>query len=117
MSRFKTSIPVDVAAVIKLLPARSYVEAVTLSADRASVELVWGCDDLVTPYTFPVECSVADLQARRATADKAREERLAQLTQGAGNSEASESANPPKSQIGNDKVSVDTRRRGGRKAV
>jgi len=56
MSEFKTKIPVDLKALVAKLPPRSYVSTVKLAEDRQGVELVWGCDDLKTGFTFPVDC-------------------------------------------------------------
>jgi len=56
MSEFKTKIPVDLKALVAKLPPRSYVSTVKLAEDRQSVELVWGCDDFKTGFTFPVDC-------------------------------------------------------------
>lgn len=61
MSLFKTTIPVDVKTVLDKLPARSYVQSVIISADRSQVEVHWGCDDLKTGLTFPVEYRLEDL--------------------------------------------------------
>lgn len=53
MSKFKTSIPVDLDAIKKALPARSFINSVEFDGDRVSVQ--WENDDFKTPYTFPVE--------------------------------------------------------------
>ncbi len=53
MSSFVTSIPVDVAAVKRLLPARHFLEAVTFDPIKQSVDVVWSSPDLVTPFSTP----------------------------------------------------------------
>lgn len=100
MSKFKTSVPITLGAVIAKLPKRSYVEAVTISEDRKSAEVIWGCDDLKTGFTFPVEYPVERLNAnsQSAIAD----------SQG---QESTETA------AVNVKDSVDSKRKGGRKVV
>jgi hypothetical protein len=53
MSKFKTSIPVDVATIKEQLPERSFVNSVTFSGEAVVIE--WENDNFKTPYTFPVE--------------------------------------------------------------
>ena len=72
MSRFKTTIPINLGEVINKLPARSYVESVEISADRKSAEVVWGCDDLKTGFTFPVEMPVEKIGELKAAAATSR---------------------------------------------
>lgn len=55
MSKFKTTLPVNVAEIIGKLPKASFVHSVTLLPDRTGVEIVWDCDALKTAYTFPIE--------------------------------------------------------------
>lgn len=63
MSTFKTSIPVNVNDALAKLPKRSYVESSKLSADRKTVDIVWGCDDLKTGFTFAVECALEQVSS------------------------------------------------------
>ena len=53
----------DVAAVTKLLPKDSYVEG--LQWNGSELELRWSNHRIETPYTFHLELSIEDLQARR----------------------------------------------------
>jgi hypothetical protein len=55
MSKFKTSIPVDLAAIKNALPPRSFVSGVHFDGERVTLE--WENDDYKTPYTVPVEWS------------------------------------------------------------
>lgn len=63
MSKFLTSIPVDVDSVTKALPAGSYLHKVEYNEDTKAVDVVWDCDAFVTPFDHPVEFPVAKLQA------------------------------------------------------
>jgi hypothetical protein len=70
MSRFHTPIPVDLEAIKKLLPQRGvhvHGVVVTQAKDHKDVKVVidWECSELRTGFTFPVEFSVADLQAKK----------------------------------------------------
>lgn len=56
MSKYKTTIPVDVAGLIQNLPKGSSINGVTLRDDRSGVDVLWEHDDYTTPYTFAVEC-------------------------------------------------------------
>lgn len=53
MSKFKTSIPVDVEAIKNGLPARSFVHGVAFDGQSVTVE--WENDHFKTPYTFSVD--------------------------------------------------------------
>lgn len=53
MSKFQTSIPVDLATIKNALPPRSFVNDVVFDGERVIVN--WENDDYQTPYTFPVE--------------------------------------------------------------
>lgn len=67
MSTFKTSIPVDVAAVIGLLPEHSHVEAITLDTTEGqppAVVLQWSNHRLKTPYSVPHDFPVANLETK-----------------------------------------------------
>ena len=58
MSKFNTRIPVDVAAVVALLPRKSTVSGVSLEqADDGSHEVVveWENDWMKSPFTFPLD--------------------------------------------------------------
>ena len=67
MSKFNTRIPVDVAAVVALLPRKSTVSGVSLEqVDDGSHEVVveWENDWMKSPFTFPVEWPVEKLRSR-----------------------------------------------------
>lgn len=99
MSRFKTVVPIDLGEVLGRLPNRSYVESVEISKDRSSAEVIWGCDDLKTGFTFPVEVAV---------------DKIAELKpQSRGDSETK----PEETPAVNVKDSIDTRGKRGRKVV
>ena len=72
MSKFVTSIPVDVDIVIASLPERSFVHSVTLLRPPAggptSIEIVWDNDALKTAYTFPLPYPLEKLLGK--TVDK-----------------------------------------------
>lgn len=105
MSKFKTTIPISVAAVLAKLPARSYVEGTKLNEARDGVEVIWGCDDLRTGYTFPVEFPLANLEAG------SRPQGVLDYT----NVPPPADAKPVETAAVNDKVEVDTGKKGGRK--
>lgn len=69
MSKFTTTIPVAVDEVIGNLPKGSFIHPISgirLSENRRSLVLEWEHDDLKTPYTRPVEISVAMLNGKEA---------------------------------------------------
>lgn len=66
MSKFKTTIPVDVEAVRRLLPPGSYVDDVVFDDAGEQVELHWQHDAFKTPFDHAVEFSVDRLQAEAA---------------------------------------------------
>lgn len=61
MSKFKTSIKVDVAAVLAALPPYTYVHGVTFDRESSSVQVEWENDNLRTPHTFATEIDLADI--------------------------------------------------------
>jgi hypothetical protein len=65
MSKFKTTIPVDVAGLIQILPKGSSIGPVTLRKDNSAVDVEWEHDDYVTPYTFAVECADPTMLAKK----------------------------------------------------
>ena len=60
MSKFKTSIPVDVSQITNLLPARASVLEIRFEGSAITVE--WDDDDLVTPYMYALDFTVEQLQ-------------------------------------------------------
>lgn len=55
MSKFKTSIPVDLDAIKNALPGRSFINSIEFDRERGTVSVLWENDDFKTPYTFPVD--------------------------------------------------------------
>lgn len=56
MSDFKTTIPVDISAVTKLLPPGSdLLGKPTFDPEAGQVTIHWHNKDLLTPYTFEVD--------------------------------------------------------------
>ncbi len=62
MSTFKTIIHVNIQEAISKLPKRSYVESVTINPERTQAEILWGCDDIKTGFTFPVDYPLSKLE-------------------------------------------------------
>lgn len=62
MSLFKTSIPIDVNAVLAKLPPKAFLHSITLLPDHSAVEIVWDADQLKTGRTYPVECPLESLR-------------------------------------------------------
>jgi len=65
MSKFITTLPVDLAGVVKSLPAGSYLHAVRLNPVTSVVEIEWEHDAFRTPWTFGADFPLADLQGRK----------------------------------------------------
>lgn len=63
MSKFKTTIPVDVAAVKKLLPAGAFFDGVSFDDETNSVEVRWQHDPFKTPFDHAIEFPIEHLQA------------------------------------------------------
>jgi hypothetical protein len=57
MSKFSTTIPVNVEAVTDSLPKNSFIHGVRIGDDKKSIVIDWEQDDWRTPYTVPVEVS------------------------------------------------------------
>jgi hypothetical protein len=55
MSKFRTTITVDINALVRRLPPRSAVTQITLRDDMTGVDVEWENDDFKTPYTVPVD--------------------------------------------------------------
>lgn len=68
MSKFKTVIRVDVEEVVKRFPKGAGVEAVRFNALESTIEVYWECHALVTPYTFPVEFPIEQLEKQELPA-------------------------------------------------
>lgn len=65
MSKFVTAIPVDVHGVLALLPKRATPLDVRFDPELEVVAVEWDDDDLVTPFTFPVEYSIEQLKGQQ----------------------------------------------------
>ncbi len=70
MSRFHTSIPIDIEAVKALLPKRAtFVHGVSLvdADDHKKLKVVvdWECGELTSGFTFPVDFPVEELRAQK----------------------------------------------------
>ncbi len=64
MSSFITRMPVDLAAFKKLLPVGSDFEGISFDAATNEVQMRWSHRDLVTPFTFHEEFTMAQLQSQ-----------------------------------------------------
>jgi hypothetical protein len=64
MSKFSTTIPVDIASIIAKLPQDNFIHSVSLNADNSGVEIVWESSKFVTPVTFPTEFPVKDIEKK-----------------------------------------------------
>ena len=71
MSKFKTSIPVDIKRVTDALPLSSYLEGVQFNRESSTVEVLWENDRLRTPFTFASEWPAEKLPEARETVAKA----------------------------------------------
>ena len=65
MSKFKTSIAVDVAAVKELLPEGSFLHGVNWDAKHGTVDLLWEHEKILTGRDFPVEFPAAVLHGQQ----------------------------------------------------
>lgn len=65
MSKFVTRIPIDIHAVLELLPKRATPLDVLFNPNTATVEVHWDDDDLETGYTFPIEFPAPALEQGR----------------------------------------------------
>lgn len=67
MSQFKTIINLPIDALLSRLPEGRHIDGVTgitLSPDKQSVIVEWGHDDWKTPYSWPFELTVAQIEGR-----------------------------------------------------
>lgn len=62
MSKAITKIPSCVKEVKALMPKDAFIHDVRLSEDKETIEIEWDSPAVKSPFTFPVEISVADLQ-------------------------------------------------------
>lgn len=73
MSKFRTTIPVDLKSVIAKLPERSNVLSVEYNAASCEIELIWDNDKLTTPYTFPLDYPLEKLVNDKAASVNVKE--------------------------------------------
>lgn len=69
MSKFTTTIPVDVQAVKDSLPKQSHIHRTHISADGHSLVLEWENDEWRTPYTVNMEVSPDALAGKEPLPD------------------------------------------------
>lgn len=69
MSKFSTTIPVNVEEVIKSLPENSFLHGVRIGDDKKSVVVEWENDNWRTPYTVPVEVQPDALTGKESLPD------------------------------------------------
>jgi len=65
MSKFKTSIPVDVESIKKLLPEGAYLHGVEWDKQQSDVNILWEHDKFVTPHDFATEFPRANLEQEK----------------------------------------------------
>lgn len=61
MSKFLTTLSIDVQAVLEMLPAGSSIQDVRLTETKRAVEILWDNDNLRTPYTVPIPFPLENL--------------------------------------------------------
>lgn len=69
MSSFITPIPIDLAAIKKLLPTNSDILGVEWNAAKSRMELRWSNDRLKTPFTFHHEFPLTLLKKKSLPAN------------------------------------------------
>jgi hypothetical protein len=62
MSKFKISIPVDVDAIVRGLPAGTYIHGIRWASEASTVDVVAEHDAFKTGRDYPVEAQLADVQ-------------------------------------------------------
>ena len=65
MSKFKTSIPVDVEAIKKLLPAGAFLHGVEWDEEQKDVNIIWEHEGLVTGRDYPLEFPRENLEKQK----------------------------------------------------
>lgn len=74
MSKFTTTIPVDVQEVVRALPAGSSVQKINVKLESSlttasplpvGIEIIWDNDQLKTPYTFPLDFPLKKLMRKK----------------------------------------------------
>lgn len=64
MSKFITKIPIDLKAVLGLLPKRAHVQEVGWDPQASQLHLRWECDDLATGLSVEVPFELGSLKKR-----------------------------------------------------
>jgi len=65
VSAFRTVLPVDLDAVKRLLPKDHTVEKVVFDHAASQIVVIWQTSAIETPYTFPLDFTVPDLEAKK----------------------------------------------------
>lgn len=65
MSKFKTSIAVDVEAIKKLLPDGAFIHGVEWDEVEGDVNILWEHEKLVTGRDFPIEFPITNLEVKK----------------------------------------------------
>jgi hypothetical protein len=65
VSAFRTVLPVDLDAVKRLLPKDHTVEKVVFDQAASQIVVIWQTSAIETPYTFPLDFTMPDLEAKK----------------------------------------------------
>jgi hypothetical protein len=79
MSAFKTTIPVDIDSVKRLFPKDHTVEKVVFDQAASQIVVIWQTSAIETPYTFPLDFTMPDLEAKKLPKHAKLSERLQRL--------------------------------------
>lgn len=63
MSTFRTPLPVDIDAVKAMLPKGASVEKIDWDPQLQILSMIWHHQRIATPYTFPVEFTIEQLES------------------------------------------------------
>ena len=64
MSKFVTRIPLAIEQVTAALPLKSIRQAIGLDLKANELRIEWENDDFRTPFTYPVDWPLADLEQK-----------------------------------------------------
>jgi len=65
VSAFRTVLPVDLDSVKRLLPKDHTIEKVVFDQAASQIVVIWQTSAIDTPYTFPLDFTAADLEAKK----------------------------------------------------
>jgi hypothetical protein len=65
VSAFKTVLTVDLGSITRLLPKDYTIEKIAFDHATSEVVVLWQTSAIETPYTFPLDFTVADLEAKK----------------------------------------------------